>query len=59
MPAIDRWVVGRVFSHYRELVARRGGEPLTCAINLSGSSLNAERFLDFIRQQVISYSLAA
>jgi EAL domain-containing protein (putative c-di-GMP-specific phosphodiesterase class I) len=49
MPAIDRWVIGRVFAGYRALRAARGGGPLTCAINLSGSSLNAEGFLEFVR----------
>jgi diguanylate cyclase (GGDEF)-like protein/PAS domain S-box-containing protein len=57
MPAIDRWVVGTVFARYHALVAARGGEPLTCAINLSGTSLNAEGFLDFIRQQALEHAL--
>ena len=51
MPAIDRWVIGTVFARYLDLVAERGGGPLTCAINLSPTSLNAEGFLDFVRQQ--------
>jgi len=57
MPAIDRWVVSAVFSGYRALVAQRGGEPLTCAINLSGTSLNAEGFLEFVRQQAQDHAL--
>ena len=57
MPAIDRWVVSTVFARYRALVAERGGEPLTCAINLSGTSLNAEGFLDFVRQQALEHAL--
>jgi diguanylate cyclase (GGDEF)-like protein/PAS domain S-box-containing protein len=57
MPAIDRWVVGTVFARYHALVAARGGEPLTCAINLSGTSLNAEGFLDFIRQRALEHAL--
>jgi diguanylate cyclase (GGDEF)-like protein len=57
MPAIDRWVVGTVFARYHALVAQRGGEPLTCAINLSGTSLNAVGFLDFIRQQALEHAL--
>jgi len=57
MPAIDRWVVGTVFARYRALVAARGGEPLTCAINLTGTSLNAEGFLDFVRQQALEHAL--
>lgn len=57
MPAIDRWVVSTVFARYHALVAERGGEPLTCAINLSGTSLNAEGFLDFVRQQALEHAL--
>jgi EAL domain-containing protein (putative c-di-GMP-specific phosphodiesterase class I) len=57
MPAIDRWVVGTVFARYHALVAERGGEPLTCAINLSGTSLNAEGFIDFVRQQALEHAL--
>ncbi|MEO8752684.1 MAG: EAL domain-containing protein [Casimicrobiaceae bacterium] len=58
MPMIDRWVVGTVFARYRDLVAKRGG-PLTCAINLSGTSLNAEGFLDFIRERALEHALPA
>ena len=57
MPAIDRWVVSTVFARYHALVAGRSGEPLTCAINLSGTSLNAEGFLDFVRQQAREHTL--
>jgi diguanylate cyclase (GGDEF)-like protein/PAS domain S-box-containing protein len=57
MPAIDRWVVRTVFARYHALVAERGGGPLTCAINLSGTSLNAEGFLDFLRQQAGEHSM--
>ena len=57
MPAIDRWVVGTVFARYHALVAERGGEPLTCAINLSGTSLNAEGFIDFVRQQAREHAM--
>ena len=57
MPGIDRWVVSTVFAGYRALVAERGGAPLTCAINLSGTSLNAEGFLDFIRRLALKHAL--
>ena len=58
MPSIDRWVIHEVFSHYDGLVADRGGSPLTCAINLSGASINAEGMLDFIQKQAHKYKLA-
>jgi diguanylate cyclase (GGDEF)-like protein/PAS domain S-box-containing protein len=57
MPMIDRWVVGTVFAQYQTLVTRLGDQPLTCAINLSGTSLNAEGFFDFIRQQAHEHGL--
>ncbi|MCB1719693.1 MAG: EAL domain-containing protein, partial [Candidatus Competibacteraceae bacterium] len=57
MPAIDRWVIRTVFSRYRELVQQFDCGPLTCAVNLSGSSLNAEGFFDFIREQAIEHDL--
>ena len=50
MPEIDRWVIRTAFARYHRLVASLGG-PLTIAINLSGTSLNAEGLLDFIRGQ--------
>ena len=57
MPAIDRWVVSKVFAGYHDLLAQRAGAPLTCAINLSGTSINAAGFLDFIRQQAAAHAL--
>jgi len=50
MPEIDRWVINTAFSRYHDLASKLG-TPLICAINLSGTSLNAEGLLDFIREQ--------
>lgn len=51
MPTIDRWVVKTVLGAitHGELPIR---DEDIIAINLSGTSLNDERFLDFIREQV-------
>ncbi len=57
MPQIDRWVINEVFSRFDALVAERGGAALTCAINLSGASVNSEGLLDFIRKAAHQYSL--
>lgn len=57
MPSIDRWVVETVFTRYRELATLFDDGPLTCAINLSGTSLNAEGFFKFIHQQAAMYNL--
>jgi diguanylate cyclase (GGDEF)-like protein/PAS domain S-box-containing protein len=59
MPALDRWVVRKVFSHYGELVAARGGAPLTCAINLSATTINSEGFLAFVSQLARESALPA
>jgi diguanylate cyclase (GGDEF)-like protein/PAS domain S-box-containing protein len=56
MPAIDRWVIGTVFSRYHDLIAQMG-HPLTCAINLSGTTLNSEGLLDYIRLQAVQHAL--
>ena len=52
MPAIDHWVIRTAFSRYKDLVA-----PLICAINLSGTSLNSEGLLEFIRAQARIHAL--
>ena len=57
MPEIDLWVVREVFSHYRRLVAERGGKPLSCAINLSAASINADGFVDDVRKLAAKYKL--
>lgn len=49
-PAIDRWVIRAAFSRYNDLEQQLGA-PLICAINLSGTSLNSEGLLPFIREQ--------
>ncbi len=54
MPAIDRWVIKAVFERYGDLQAQLGG-PLTCAINLSGTTLNSAGILDYIREQAQQY----
>lgn len=57
MPDIDRWVVQSVFSRYQSLVAQREGRAITCAINISGASINTEGFLDFIKSMTTQYKI--
>ena len=57
MPKIDCWVIHQVFSGYHRIVAERGGQPLTCSINLSGASINNDDVLAYIRQQAQEYPL--
>lgn len=56
MPAIDRWVIRTVFMRYRDLAVSLGG-PLTCAINLSGTTLNSEGLLGYIAEQARVHDL--
>lgn len=56
MPDIDRWVIRSVFACYKNLLAEMGA-PLTCAINLSGTTLNADGILEFIQQQAQEFQL--
>jgi diguanylate cyclase (GGDEF)-like protein/PAS domain S-box-containing protein len=58
MPAIDQWVIRSVFQRYRAL-ADLMGEPLTCCVNLSGTTLTADGILDFIRAQARLHALPA
>jgi diguanylate cyclase (GGDEF)-like protein/PAS domain S-box-containing protein len=51
MPSVDRWVV----SHTLETLVYRGdpgASPYTLAINLSGTTLNDARFLDFVLDEL-------
>jgi len=58
MPSIDRWVVRQALDR---LVHRIGAgvKPFTIAVNLSGTSLNDERFLEYLIAELSSNELAA
>jgi diguanylate cyclase (GGDEF)-like protein/PAS domain S-box-containing protein len=56
MPSVDRWVIQAVFSRYHDLVHQMGA-PLTCCVNLSGTSLNSDGLLEYIKKMALRYSL--
>ena len=58
MPSIDRWVVRQALDR---LVHRTGSgvKPFTIAVNLSGTSLNDERFLEYLITELSNSELAA
>jgi EAL domain-containing protein (putative c-di-GMP-specific phosphodiesterase class I) len=58
MPSIDRWVVRRALD---KLVHRAGTgiKPYTIALNLSGTSLNDERFLEYLIAELSARELGA
>jgi len=51
MPSLDRWVIHEVLEGlvYR---SQPGADPYTLAVNLSGTSLNDARFLDFLLSEL-------
>ncbi|MHC2147767.1 EAL domain-containing protein [Pseudomonas sp. 210_17 TE3656] len=51
MTALDRWVVRSVFTVIRQCLDEQRDGPLAmCAINLSGSSIGDDKFLDYLRR---------
>ena len=56
MPDIDRWVIRNVFARYHDL-ARQLGAPLTCAINLSGTTIKSSGLCEFIRSHALVHDL--
>jgi diguanylate cyclase (GGDEF)-like protein/PAS domain S-box-containing protein len=57
MSAIDRWVLERAIGLLRE--RQRAGTPLPLlAVNLSGTSLNEQSFVDYVLQSVIEPEIA-
>jgi len=58
MPSIDRWVVRQALDR---LVHRSGTgiKPYTIAVNLSGTSLNDERFLEYLIAELSARDLPA
>ena len=51
MPMIDQWVIQDAFAKINSLGSKGG----TCAINISGTSIGDERFLEFVREQFRRY----
>jgi diguanylate cyclase (GGDEF)-like protein/PAS domain S-box-containing protein len=57
MPSIDRWVVRQALDRVVHRV-ESGVKPFTVAVNLSGTSLNDERFLEFLISELSAVELA-
>jgi Amt family ammonium transporter len=56
MPSIDRWVVRQALDRVVHRIAS-GVKPYTIAVNLSGTSLNDERFLEYLIAELSSLEL--
>jgi EAL domain-containing protein (putative c-di-GMP-specific phosphodiesterase class I) len=61
MPAIDRWVVRSLFQQHgqflRDTAAGNGGDGVLFAVNLSGATVNDDKFMDFLRDQMALHSI--
>ncbi|MBN1410758.1 MAG: EAL domain-containing protein [Spirochaetales bacterium] len=60
MPAIDRWVINKLFSSYKNNKGNSHNTDLAkykYSVNLSGSSLNDDKFMDFIEEQYKRYNI--
>ncbi|UXL40097.1 EAL domain-containing protein [Pseudomonas fragi] len=59
MSSIDRWVVENVFKIISECTAQVGAQPMAmCAINLSGSTIGDDDFLEFLHEQFKCYGVS-
>ena len=58
MPAIDRWVIRNALAHFSELHPS-GARLGTCAINLSGASIEDDGLADFILGLIAQYQVPA
>ena len=58
MPSIDRWVVRQALDRVVHRVGS-GVKPFTVAVNLSGTSLNDERFLEYLIAELSNNDLVA
>ena len=58
MPSLDRWVIRRTFESYRDFAAGRPESCLdTISINISGTSLVDEYFLEFVQDHLRLYEV--
>ncbi|WP_210643472.1 MULTISPECIES: EAL domain-containing protein [unclassified Pseudomonas] len=58
MTSLDRWVVENVFKIIRQCLNESRQAPMAmCAINLSGTTIGDQAFLDFLRKQFAAYSI--
>ncbi len=58
MPSIDRWVVRQALDRVVHRIGS-GVKPFTIAVNLSGTSLNDERFLEYLIAELSNNELVA
>jgi len=57
MPTIDRWVIRTVFAQQAASLLKSDSDLHVLLIKISGSSLDDETFIDFVREQFIHFAL--
>jgi EAL domain-containing protein (putative c-di-GMP-specific phosphodiesterase class I) len=58
MTALDRWVVRNVFQVIRQCLDEGREGPLAlCAINLSGSSIGDDNFLEYLQRLFVEFAI--
>jgi len=58
MTALDRWVVRSVFQVIRQCLDEGRDGPLAmCAINLSGTSIGDDKFLEYLQRLFVEYAI--
>jgi diguanylate cyclase (GGDEF)-like protein len=59
MRTIDRWVIDHAFADYRRLARMRlQAAPVELSVNLSGHTLSAGDFEDFLKEKLVQYSVS-
>lgn len=62
MPAIDRWVISTFFASYQKYCQSNESSSTSktiYTINLSGASINSERFFIFLKEQLATHEISA
>ncbi|MNR97529.1 putative diguanylate cyclase YegE [compost metagenome] len=57
MPTIDRWVIRTVFAQQAANMLKYDGQRHVVLIKISGSSLDDDTFIDFVREQFVLFAL--
>lgn len=56
MPKLDQWVIRTFFSRHQNLI--KNGKQEVYTINLSGTSINDDQFLGFLKQQFLQHQVS-
>ncbi len=57
MPSLDRWVISHTFKYLHNKIHNGETDNMLCAINLSGTTLSDEKFMDFLQALQEQYQL--